>query len=310
MKSIVLKKLTGLNFAGGSTVVALGNFDGVHRGHRKIISVAVAEAAKNGKKSVIVTFKDHTRKLVKNGAAELKKITPLKVKREIISGLGADFILELDFTSSISAMSPEQFTKKVLVDKLGVWRLVAGEDFRFGHGKKGNLGFLRAQGKIYGFGVKPVRAMKEAGQKISSSLLRELIAGGDFGKAHRLMGREFSVTGPVVRGKGIGRAMGLPTANVLVPADVLLPCGVFKVRAEVGGKAYGGVANSGKSPTFDRKAGRCRLEVHLLGFRGDVYGKEITVTFEKKIRKEKKFADALSLKSQICRDISFAEGAG
>ena len=302
----VIDKLSEWSFKKSSTVVTIGNFDGMHRGHQSIIRKAAAAAKKYGKKTVVLTFKPHPVALSGPGRNSFRTLMQPELKYELMRKLGIDFIVVADFNNRFSALSPDDFIEKIIAEKLGAFIVVVGMDFRFGYRKEGNIKHLREKGAVSGFSVETVKMENYGHVKIGSTYIRKLISKGDFKKASHLLGHKYCIMGIVTRGCGRGRKLEYPTANVSMPEGVLVPEGVFKVTAVVKGLAYGGVANIGFNPTFGETSAKT-FEVHLVGFSKDIYGEEISVFFEKKIRDEKKFTGCFLLKKQIKKDICSSE---
>ena len=287
-------------------VVALGTFDGVHRGHRKLISTAVAIANKYHGTSLVLTFDHIPREILKKNVANVL-LTTTEQKIKLIGELGASVVTVLKFDRRLARMSAEKFVRRILVGQLGVKVLVVGENYRFGAGQSGTVELLKKLGALLDFRVLIVPALKQGGHKISSTVIRELLRAGKLGEANKLLGRSLSLTGIVSRGGHFATDIGFPTAN-LVPDDrILLPDGVFAGRVGLGKKVYGAAINIGTRPTLRGRNGRHRvLEAHLLTFRGNIYGRPITVYLEQKIRSERFFPDLGDLAAQIKRDISVA----
>ena len=265
------KRLKGC--AKGS-VVTIGVFDGVHAGHVAIIKKVVASAKKAHCSSIVVTFDPHPLKILKPHK-KIPSLISLKHRIKLIEELGVDLLVIVKFNRAFSKMSPEEFIKNILVDKLHAIEIYAGENFYFGKGARAGAGILRKLSARYKFNVITVKPIKKSGHIVSSSLLRKLIVSGNLHKAARLLGRPVSVFGTVVRGSGIARGLGCPTANVNPHHEVVPPCGVYVVRARAGEKKFGGVVNIGFRPTFyNSRDEEPTVEVHLFGFKGNLYNKD------------------------------------
>ncbi len=304
-----MKILTGLRKLGSQprgSVVTIGVFDGVHIGHKAIIGKATAFARKSGLASVVITFDPHPVKILKPGSGAHSLIS-LKHRIRLIEGLGADILLVVKFTRSFSNMAAGSFVRNVLLRKFRMKRICIGEDFYFGKGAGASAGALRKLGVRHGFKVTVVRQVKSDGHVVSSSRIRKLISEGDLGGAARLLGRPVSVLGTVVKGSGIARGLGCPTANVNPHHEVIPPRGVYAVRAAFGGKEFGGILNIGFRPTFySSRDEEPTIEVHLFGFKGDMYNKDIEVYFVKRIRGETRFGSKAALARQIAKDMAAA----
>ena len=223
----------------------------------------------------------------------------------LLARQGADRVLCLAFNRRLRELSAEEFVQQVLVDGLGVKHLEVGDDFRFGCDRSGDFAFLLESGKRHGFTVEAANTVADSGERVSSTRLRQVLAEGDFELAERLLGRPFSITGRVMHGQKLGRTLGAPTANVQLKRLHAPLQGVYRVSAEVDGQTHKGVANIGTRPTVEGD-GRPHLEVHLLDFAGDLYGRRMTVTFHEKIRDEQRFDSLDSLQQAIQADFATA----
>lgn len=276
--------------------VAIGNFDGVHRGHQALIAHTRTLGAKLG----VLVFEPHPQEFFKPGG-ERFRLTPFRAKARLLEHFGADLLYALHFDAHLAALTADEFVAKVLVAGLGVTHIVIGDDFQFGKGRSGNVGLLKAHGQNLGFGVSTfdlVGAGPEA--KISSTRIREALRAGKPETAARLLGHWWTVEGRVAPGDKRGRTIGFPTANVSLEGYLEPALGVYAVRVEVDGKSYDGVANFGRRPTFDKKD--VLLEVHLFDFDADIYGHQIIVAFVAYLRPEMKFGGLDALKAQIAAD--------
>jgi riboflavin kinase/FMN adenylyltransferase len=279
------------------SVVALGTFDGVHRGHQKVIKSAVRYAKKIGAASLAITFDPHPQRLIVPERG-LRLLTILKERENLFCGYGVDGVVVIRFRKQLQKLSSEDFVKKYLVGKLGVKKVFVGFDYAFGRGRSGNVSHLKDLGKKYGFEVEVIPPVKANGHIIKSGTIRELIGAGKFSKALRLLGHAYQISGKVVRAHGRGRLMGFSTANLKVNARKLVPLqGVY--AGETLGKKC--AVNIGTRPTFG--AGKVSIEVHILNFRKDIHGKTITVDLTRRIRDEMQFSDVEKLKKQLRKDI-------
>lgn len=285
-------------------VVALGNFDGVHLGHQAVVRRAVEEGRRRGLRAVAATFDPHPRAVLWPGN-EPKLLTTPEVRRELLLGCGVEEVREIRFDRELSKKSPREFVLEVLVGSLGAGEVVVGENFRFGHRASGDVAELRRCMRKVGGEAYAVPISNVLGEDISSTRIRKLIADGEVREAARLLGRPYLLRGEVVEGDKRGRTIGFPTANVLPDERALVPeRGVYAGHARVGSERYGACTNVGTAPTFDRRDSR--VEAYLLGYGGDLYGKVVDVTFEERLRPEKRFSGIGDLKEQIAQDVEEA----
>jgi riboflavin kinase/FMN adenylyltransferase len=288
----------------GPASVAVGNFDGVHRGHQALVAAAVSRSRATGGSAVVLTFDPHPARVLRPQAAPAA-LTTLAQKEELVAALGIDRLVVVPFDARLAALSAEVFAREVLQQALGARHVVVGESFRFGRGREGDPRRLEALGASLGFAVEVVPPLVEGGLPISSSRVREALERGDVGEARKLLGRDYFVDGEVVRGDGRGRTIGVPTAN-LAPEEQILPThGVYAARCRPGAGAWHAAAvNVGERPTFG--GGRVRLEAHLVDFEGDLYGARLRVAFHERLRGEQRFESTDALVAQIRRDIEAA----
>ena len=302
----VIDGLKSLRRQPKGSVVTIGVFDGVHTGHKKIIKKVMAAAGKSGLASVVVTFDPHPLKVLKPGLS-VPSLISLKHRIRLIDGLGVDILLVVGFTRSFSRMSPARFIKNILVDKLRVKEICAGENFYFGSGAAAGAGILRKLSARYGFKVTVVKPVRAGAHVISSTLIRKYTLEGRLRDASKLLGRSVSVFGTVVKGSGIAKGLGCPTANINPHHEAVPPRGVYAVRARFGRKEFGGILNIGFQPTFyGSRDKEPTIEVHIFGFKGDLYGRDIEVYFVKKLRDERKFNSGPALVRQIKKDMEIA----
>lgn len=286
-------------------VVALGNFDGVHLGHQAVLRRAVEEGRRRGMRVVAATFDPHPRAVLWPGK-QPGLLTTLELRREALERFGADEVRTIRFDKELSKKSPEEFVGEVLVGEVGAEVVVVGENFRFGHRAAGDVRRLAELMESHGgtaIGVE-IRG-GDGGGAISSTRIRELLAEGDVRGASRLLGRPYSLRGKVVAGDGRGRSIGFPTANVLPDPGLVVPArGVYAGVVSFDKQSYVACTNVGLAPTFGR--GESRVESHLLGFEGDLYGRVVDVSFIERIRPEKRFSGVEELVEQIGRDAEAA----
>lgn len=298
------KSLTGEHHG---AVIAVGNFDGVHRGHRTVIGEAGRIAASSDLPWGVLTFEPHPRNVFQPDAAPFR-LTPFRAKADEIAGLGVDFMIAQRFDLDFSKQSATDFVERYLVETLKVHHVVAGYDFKFGHKRMGSCETLLSEGQKMGFGFTAVAAASDDGGGLySSSRTRELVEKGEMQAAADVLGRPFSISGRVAGGDKRGRTIGFPTANIHLGGYIRPAFGVYAVRAVLAdGSPVDGVANLGMRPTFDGTAPR--LEVHLFDFDADIYQMRIDVQLLEMIRPEKKFDGLDALKAQIARDCDTARG--
>ncbi|MFI5329731.1 MAG: bifunctional riboflavin kinase/FAD synthetase [Desulfobaccales bacterium] len=286
------------------TVVTIGNFDGVHLGHRVILARVVQRARELGGQAVAITFDPHPLKLLRPEMA-LPLLTTPEQKLQLLTACGLDAAVVLPFTPEFAALGAREFVRQYFCERLQVREVVIGHDYCFGRGREGNIDLLKEMGAGSGFTVQVVWAVEAEGAVVSSSLIRALLRLGKVGEAGRLLGRAYGVSGQVVRGKGRGaKLLGVPTANIR-PVNELLPAsGIYAVRVHRGAEVLPGVANIGTCPTFDNS--EFSLEVHLLDFSGDLYGEDLGVDFSARLREERRFPSIEALAAQIYADIAQA----
>ena len=301
----VVRLEAGASFQWPRAAVAVGNFDGVHRGHQALVARAIATAAATGGTAVVLTFDPHPARVIAPQAAPRALMT-LDQKARVLSRLGAQAMAVLPFTAGLAAASPREFAESVLRGALDAEAIVVGDNFRFGRGRAGDVAALQALGETLGFRVVEVPPVLVGGQRVSSSRVREALGQGDVRTAATLLGRPHLVEGPIVRGAGRGRTIGIPTANVSPGGEMLPALGVYAAWCwpEAGGSAIAGVVNVGRRPTFD--GGDVSVEAHLLDFTGDLYGRTMAVSFVERLREEKAFAGPEALVTQIRNDIAAA----
>jgi riboflavin kinase/FMN adenylyltransferase len=286
-------------------VVTIGNFDGVHLGHQRIIASVCARARQSGGTSVALTFDPHpVRVLAPHRPFRL--LTPMPEKVRLFEAAGLDAVLVLRFTQDIVSLKPEEFVRGILVDCLQAKEILVGGSFRFGHRQTGNVDLLWEMGAKLGFGVQVVDPVQARGGVVSSTRIRELIATGRIGAAGRLLGRFYAVQGPVIAGRGIGKRQVVPTLN-LAPYPELLPLrGVYITETECGGVRGPSVTNIGTNPTFGET--ELHLESHMLQPPPEdaAHADEMRVVFHHRIRDEIKFPNAGALRARIASDIAAA----
>ena len=275
------------------TVVTIGIFDGVHKGHQAILKKAVKEAKKSRLKSVVITFDPHPVKVL-NPGAKIPFLISLEHRIKLIKGAGIDDCRILKFTKAFSKISPEEFIKKILIDKLNLKVLVTGGNFLFGFKERGDKTLLKKLNRVYNFKFFSIPPLKIGGDFVSSTRIRKAIERGDLELASKLLGRPVTILGTVVKGKRIGRVIGFPTANIDPHHESIPPSGVYSVDVILGEKLYRGILNISAQNI---------VEAHIFNFNKNIYGKDIEVIFKRKIRDEKKFNSLKALQRQIQLDI-------
>ncbi len=284
------------------TVLAIGVFDGVHTGHKEIISRAVAAARKRNIESVVLTFDPHPAKILRS-EVRVRSLMSLEHRIRIIEDLGVDSLIVMRFSPAMANIEPEDFVRNVLVRKLGVREICVGDNFYFGRRGRSGVNELRKLGRSLGFSVNVVKPIRVGNNIVSSSRIRKLITSGRLREASKMIGRRVSVLGTVIGGARLARELGYPTANLNPHHEVIPPGGVYAVRVRFKDKIYRGVLNIGLRPTFyaprDREPA---IEVHIFGFKGKIYGRLLEVLFVKKLRDEIAFAGKLQLIEQIKKD--------
>jgi riboflavin kinase/FMN adenylyltransferase len=281
-------------------VVTVGTFDGLHRGHQRVLAEVVGRARQRGLASVLVTFDAHPLEVL-NPAACPKLLTLPEEKQELLAGTGLDRVVVLPFTREVAQQSPEEFIRRLRAEH-AMRELVLGYDHAFGRGRSGDEALVRRLGKAEGFDVAVVDAVREDGQPISSTLIRAAVAHGDLTGAARWLGRPYGLLGRVTPGAGRGRTIGVPTLN-LAPPDarkLLPPDGVYAVWVWWRGTRYGGMMNQGPRPTFAEQ-GRT-LEAHLFDFSADLYGETVRVEWVERLRDVQAFPSRDALVAQLERD--------
>lgn len=296
----IITSLEQLHSFAAPCVVALGTFDGLHRGHLDVIGTAKQEAEHTGAKLAVFTFSNHPLEWINPAHVPVALVTPA-VKLQLLESLGVDVLIDIPFNQLVADLLPQQFLERL--SALNYSCLVVGENFTYGQRGMGNVYTLAASAQALGFKLIVRKLVSNNGTIISSTEIRRLITAGEVQQAAKMLGRSYSISGIVAHGNERGRLLGYPTANLeLVDAHVAIPLGgVYAVRAYVDGCVYGGMANIGKNPTFG-DVEKPRLETNIFGFSGDIYGKTLTIEFVQRIRGEVKFAGIDALKAQLAQD--------
>ena len=298
----VVQSLTDLKNRYDNIIVAIGNFDGVHRGHRQLIHEVLKAAAEIKGTPVVLTFEPHPLKVLKPRQS-LPLLLTTQRKINIIAACGIEVLVLLPFNLNVAGMDPLGFVHEVLYDSLNAKIVCVGYNFTFGQSGKGTPSLLQTYGRQFGFQVVVIPPVNVSGIVVSSTAVREALTQGDIKRARSYLGYWPILEGKVVSGEGRGRHLGFPTANLVVDRDILLPPrGVYIARAELEGQWFTAVVNIGYKPTFGSNLPET-IEIHILDFGGDLYGKYLLLELRQKIRSEQKFNDIEELVGQINKDI-------
>jgi len=291
----------GRGSAPSPAACTVGVFDGVHRGHQKLLATTVSTARELGGLAVAVTFEPHPRAVLDPGSAP-PELTTLAEKRERMAAFGVDRMVVVNFTREVSEWSAERFCERLL-DRFDLRRLVVGPGFALGHGRRGDISFLREFGAAHGFEVTEVEPVMEDGGPVSSTRIRAALVSGEVEEAARLLGFPYFVDGTVERGNAVGRRLGFPTANLSVEAGKCLPeLGIYAAWLRVRGEWHRTAASLGYRPTFG--GDRLTLEAHLLDFDADLYGERARLAFVHRLREERSYPDEGSLIAQMRDDVA------
>lgn len=291
------------NYKVQKPVITVGAFDGVHKGHVEILNLVRNYALKINGESIVVTFWPHPR-LVLNHDESIRLLNTLDEKLSLFANAGIDHVVVIPFTEEFSELSSNQFIEEIMVKKLNVNHLIVGFNHHFGKGREGNFETMKEHAGHFGFTIEKLDAQMVENEKVSSTLIRKALNEGDIELANKCLGYHYSITGKVLEGKKIGRTIGFPTANVLInEAFKLVPkVGVYAVIVSVDGRQYPGMLNIGYNPTIDSSNVKLSIEVHLINFADNLYDKEITLIFQKRVRDEVKFEGLDHLKKQLNAD--------
>ena len=282
-------------------IMTIGNFDGIHLAHQKIIRKVVEEARKINRRGVVMTFEPHPQKVLHADQIPFYLILTFEEKMAVLESLGVDVAIIIEFTRAFAKTTADEFIRNVICEKIRPREVLIGHDYTFGKGKEGKPEYLRSLGRQCGFDVEVIEAFRLDGDIVSSTRVRHMILKGDVAEAAYLLGRSFNLRGTVVRGFQRGSEIGFPTAN-LQPDKELMPAeGVYAVFVEVDGEKHPAVVNIGYNPTFANES--LSVEIHLLNFKEDLYGRLLNVLFVDRLRGERKFESAEELAEQIKADI-------
>ncbi len=300
----IIKDIVSLKKSYPNTVLTIGNYDGVHLGHQKILSMVGKKAEEIGGTSMVMTFDPHPVKVIAP-EKNVKLLTTPEEKARLIAKMGIDVLLFITFTKEFSQIAPDEFISEILVKKLNIREVIVGANYSFGKSKKGNIDLLRKRGKEFGFHATAVQDVMLHGNIVSSSSIRSLLLKGAVQDVITYLGRAYSILGTVIKGKGRGKSiLNIPTANITSPVEIAPKEGVYAVRVGYKGSIYDGVANIGKNPTFGNTD--VSYEVHLFGFSGDLIGESLRIYFIDRIRNERTFPDVATLEKQIREDMDIA----
>src|SRR6266581_8307976 len=299
----IIRSIEELERLHGPLFLAIGVFDGVHRGHQAVISTSTSHARSGNGTPLVVTFDPHPMKVLRpNDAPHLLTATQHKIK--LIRDLGVQHLLIIEFDKAFAATPPEDFVQQLVTHSKPLREICVGHEWSFGKGRRGNLALLKKLGAQFDFNVVGIPAVTlRNGELVSSTAVRHAIEAGDLAKAAEMLGREYTILGTVVRGDHLGKKIGFPTANLSAHSEQFPPNGVYFAQATLNGRIYTGVVNLGCRPTVSSGKSERILEVHLLDFDRDIYGKDIEVRFIRYLRPERKFDRLDALARQIERDV-------
>jgi riboflavin kinase / FMN adenylyltransferase len=301
-----MKVLTSLKSLGSErrpVVLAVGFFDGMHKGHRKVVQIAVNRARKIGGQAWVLTFDPHPLNVLSPGAAPLL-LTSIKHKGRLLDSSGVNGCVVMSFTRRLAGLEPDAFARLLRRSIPALREVIVGQNWHFGKHGKGDAGLLAELGRKLGFKATVVKPAIHEGRPVSSTRIRAEIRRGNLKGTAAMLGRPFSVLGTVIHGRAVGRKIGYPTANLDFHSEALPPCGIYAARALVDGRMRDGVVSLGIRPTFVTRNARPILELHLFGFRGNLYGRDVEVFFVKKLRNERRFASVEALSVQIAKDVA------
>lgn len=293
--------INGINKIGKvkKVVLAMGVFDGLHRGHKEILKAAVKKAREIKGTSVVLTFWPHPQK---QGS-----LYSLEHRLRLIAEIGIDLCIVVNFSRNFAGIKAEDFIKHILAGKINAKYVYVGNDFRFGRNTEGGISLLKKLGRIYDFKVKGFKIVKSSNNPISSTLIRSLIKNGEIKRAGELLDRPVSILGTVIKGTALGRILGFPTANINPHHEVIPAIGIYAVKVILGKKRLKGVCYIGRRPTIVRHAKKINIEVYIFNFKNNIYGKYLEIQFIEMIRKDEKFPSLGLLAEQIKKDVSLAK---
>jgi len=306
----IIKGIKNLKETYRNPVVTLGNFDGVHLGHQEIFRRVKEEASKIHGEGMVITFEPHPLKVLAPDKF-FPMLTPFRKKMMLIEKSGIETVLCIDFSLEFSEISPSEFIKSILVERVKVKRVIIGYNYHFGEGQKGDAQTLIDAGKVFDFDVAVVEPFRVGQTVVSSSKIRDLIQRGEIEEAARLLGRDYPIIGKVVEGAKRGKILGFPTANLEISDELYPKSGVYAVEVEWRQRRLNALASVGSNPTFfSERSGRANpvsIEVYILNFSRNIYGEELQINFKRRIRDEVRFESSSLLIEQIKKDIQWAE---
>ena len=301
---IIIRDISHIEHPFRNAVITIGNFDGVHIGHQRLLLEVVETADRIGGKSVAMTFDPHPMRVL-NPEGHPALITLFEQKSELIRTAGIDVLLAIPFTRQFAGIPAREFVEDLLVSRIGMKAIIVGKDYAFGKDREGGIDLLKEWGEELDYDVRVVdwiQGPQNGGHRISSTKIRQLIMDGEMDRANKLLGRHYQVRGEVAHGRNRGgRLLGFPTANITLQDELCPKTGVYAITVELDGASHQGVANIGYSPTFDDHL--FTVEVHLLDFDRDIYGKKIRVNFISRLREEIRFSGLDQLSEQIKLDV-------
>ena len=300
----IIRGLEDLKESYPNTVITIGNFDGLHLGHQKIIQTVLKESEDINGTSMVVTFDPHPMKVLAP-EREIKLLTTPQERERLIRTMGIHVLLCITFNEEFSQLMPDDFIGDILVKKINAKKVIVGQNYAFGKARKGTTELLRRRGRKYGFNVKVVRHAKFNGEVVSSSKIRNFLSKGQVFEASTFLGRAYTIEGNVIKGAGRGeKLLHIPTANITTPNELVPKEGVYAVKIGIKNDFFDGVANIGKKPTFGDAV--TSYEVHIFNYTGNLLGEHLRIHFIDWIRDQQSFPDALSLERQIRNDIEHA----
>ncbi len=300
----IIRGLEDLKESYPNTVITIGNFDGLHLGHQKIIQTVLQESEDINGTSMVVTFDPHPMKVLAP-EREIKLLTTPQERERLIRTMGIHVLLCITFNEEFSQLMPDDFIGDILVKKINAKKVIVGQNYAFGKARKGTTELLRRRGRKYGFNVKVVRHAKFNGEVVSSSKIRNFLSKGQVFEASTFLGRAYTIEGNVIKGAGRGeKLLHIPTANITTPNELVPKEGVYAVKIGIKNDFFDGVANIGKKPTFGDAV--TSYEVHIFNYTGNLLGEHLRIHFIDWIRDQRSFPDALSLERQIRNDIEHA----
>jgi riboflavin kinase/FMN adenylyltransferase len=301
----ILRLISELSKLDGPIFLAIGVFDGVHRGHQAVISTSAEHARSANGTSVVVTFDPHPMKILRPKDAP-HLLTATQHKITLIRSLGVRHLLVINFDKQFAATEPEDFIRELVSHSKPLREICVGHEWSFGKGRRGDLNLLKKLGAQFGFAVVGISPVKIDGEVVSSTAIRQAVETGDLERAARMLGRDYTILGTVVGGDRLGKKIGFPTANLSAHSEQFPPNGVYFAQAMLEAVAYPGVINLGYRPTVHSGKPERVLEIHLLNFDRDIYGKDLEVRFVRYLRPEKKFENIDALARQIASDVQQA----